>query len=121
MTDEVSATNPNGHNQNMYTNTGPCLLEAAGGLGHQPGQDKFLIVLTDGEPSNGASLTNAVRKINADGKVNIVALGLGEGTKLVEDYFPISLPNIQASELPDVLPELLKDILTNPKKYKLPK
>lgn len=123
MEDEVSGENPGGHNQPSYNDDGPCLLEAAEGLAKQPGSDKFLIVLSDGVPegrrSSSADLTSAVETIQSKGKVNMVALGLGSGTEHVSNYYPTSLPNISAHDLPDVLPALLEDIMENPRKYRI--
>jgi hypothetical protein len=125
MVGEVSNSNPNGHNNANYNDDGPCLAETAAGLSKQPAQNRFLIVLSDGQPegrrSNEDDLTQAVAKIGREGKVNLVALGLGAGTEHVKKFYPVSLPNIQAEQLQEVLPELLKDIIENPGKYRLNK
>ncbi len=123
MDDEVFGKNSGGHNKPSYNDDGPCLLEAAKGLTSQSCQDKFLIVLSDGLPagrrSTSADLETAVKSIRDQRRVHLIALGLGEDTEHVADYYPVSLPNIKAQELPDVLPELLEDIMLHPKKYLL--
>lgn len=122
MLGEVTNSNPDGHNRANYNDDGPCLREAAATLSRQSARNRFLVVLSDGHPAGSRStehdLTVAVSDILAGGKVNLVALGLGPDTEHVKKYYPVSLPNILAEQLSEVLPDLLKDIINNPRKYK---
>jgi len=108
-----------------WTNTGPCLLEASKRLGMQPGKEKFIIILTDGMPGTEEEsfwegeekLHKAVEKILIDTDQNLIGIGIGPDTDLVEEFFPASLPNISVDKLVATLSELIEDIILNPQKY----
>lgn len=118
---EVRDRNPDGHNQRGYNDDGPSLLEASGELEQEPSREKFLIVLSDGQPagrrSTAKDLTNAVTQIQSNTDQKLIALGLGQGTEHVKQFYPASIANIAAKDLPEVLGNLLEDIIKNPARY----
>jgi len=121
MLREVSASNPGGHNINSYNDDGPCLLEASARLAKQGAKEKFLIVLSDGQPagsrSNERDLYRAVKQILTTTDQRLIAIGLGPDTEHVGTYYPFSAPNIQVHQLADRLAALLRDIVLHPDAY----
>jgi hypothetical protein len=122
MPGEVQNRNPGGHNKAGYNDDGPCLEEASNGISKRRAKDKFLIVLSDGEPcgrrSSSSDLIKAVEKIEKAGKINLIGLGLGKGTDHVKRFYPISFPNLNIENLGDELSKILEDIILNPSKYR---
>ncbi|MDO8571150.1 MAG: hypothetical protein Q7R79_00535, partial [bacterium] len=121
MLGEVVNNNPGGHNMRRYNDDGPCLLEASKKLDSRPGKEKILLVLSDGKPegrySSERDLTRAVEKILSTTNQKLIAVGLGEDTEHVTNFYPASIPNVDVTTLPKVLGDLLEDVLTNPQKY----
>ena len=80
------------------------------------------MVLSDGQPAGSHSdehdLENAVESIMTQTDQKLVALGLGRGTEHVAHYYPTSLPNIDARQLPETMGNLLFDLITHPEKYR---
>jgi hypothetical protein len=122
MVDEVYNRNPGGRNQSSYNDDGPCLLEASQGIEALPAKDKFLIVLSDGSPegrrSDADDLTRAVQHILQETKLNLIGVGLGQGTGHVQKYYPTSLPNISVDKLTETLGTLLEEIINHPEKFR---
>jgi hypothetical protein len=117
MIDEASGMNPGGNNNTSTTNLGSAVLSVSADLNHESAKQKFLIVLTDGQPSDPEVLETSMKDILKDNEIKTVALGLGPDTEMVVDYFPTSVPNIRAQDLPNVLGSLLEDIIKNPENY----
>ncbi|MDP3697273.1 MAG: hypothetical protein Q8R55_04590 [Candidatus Taylorbacteria bacterium] len=124
---EVEGLNPGGHNRAGHNNDGPCLLEASKGLEAQPGKEKFLIVISDGYPTGPHNyqtgkgpdeiLTESVNTVLKNTNHKLIALGLGEDTEHVTDFYPTAFPNISAEHLAEIMGDLLKDMILNPQKY----
>jgi hypothetical protein len=121
MLREVRCDNPGGHNQALYNDDGPCLLAASQRLGEHPGEVKVLIVLSDGLPegrhSDASDLRAAVARIVTTDQV-LIGLGIGPGTGHVRDFYPASVADVAAGELPGLLAELLEDVLADPARYR---
>lgn len=128
---EVEGINPGGYNQPGDNHDGPCLLEASKGLEAQPGKEKFLIVISDGQPTGPRDrrankgpdeyLKEAVETILKNTNHKLIALGLGEDTEYVKDFYPTAFPNISAEHLSEIMGDLLKDMIINPEKYSFKK
>lgn len=119
---EVNNTNPGGHNVANYNDDGPCIWEAAEGLNRQSGENKFLLVWSDGNPasykSNKFDLYKAIEMISKKMPgINLIGSGLGMGTEHVADFYPIAIPNIKVTQLAKVFGDLLQDIILHPTKY----
>gem|GEM_PF-825498 len=121
MLREVSASNPGGHNNNNWNDDGPCLLEASARLAKQGAKEKFLIVLSDGQPAGKHSTYNdlhqAVKQILTTTDQRLIAIGLGPGTEHVGTYYPFSAPNIPVSRLAEKLAGLIRDVVIHPDAY----
>lgn len=121
MIAEVGGDNPGGHNRPSYNDDGPCLTEASRGLEQEHAKEKFLLVLSDGNPegrhSNSRDLENAVSEILSTTGQKLVGIGLGSETDHVKKFYPTSLPSIDINALPQVLGDLLEDLIKNPQKY----
>ena len=122
ITLEACDKNPGGNNRSNFNDDGPCLLDASKGLAAEYAKEKFLIVISDGMPdglhSTSEDLTEAVKLILETTNQKLVALGLGEGTEHVKEFYPTSVPNITVKELTGILGGLLEDMIVNPEKYK---
>ena len=62
-------------------------------------------------------LSHIVNEIKNKKIINLIGLGLGSNTEHVSNYYPISLPNITAKDLPIVFAELLEQIIRHPEKF----
>lgn len=122
MEGEVYGSNPGGHNESGYNDDGPCLEEASKDLSDFGGEEQILIVLSDGEPcgrrSTEQDLHRAVAHISHTTEQRLIAVGLGNRTEFVKNYYPASLPNVTMDKLSDVLGGLMEDVILHPEKYK---
>lgn len=113
--------NLNGHNHASNNDDGPCLVEASKSLGEQPNKEKFLLVFSDGQPAGVHStehdLIKAVNDILDKSDQKLIGLGLGRDTQHVTKYYPYALPDINVRQLPEVLGDLLEDMVTHPENY----
>ncbi len=124
---EVEGLNPGGYNRPGDNHDGPSLLEASKGLEAQPGKEKFLVVISDGLPTGpydyragkgpDVYLKEAVEHILKNTNHKLIALGLGEDTEHVKNFYPTAIPNITAEHLAEIMGDLLKDMILNPQKY----
>lgn len=113
--------NPHGHNHASNNDDGPCLADASKSLSEQPNKEKFLMVFSDGQPAGVRStehdLIKTVTDILDQSDQKLIALGLGRGTEHVVRYYPYALPDINVHQLPEVLGDLLEDMVTHPEHY----
>jgi cobalamin biosynthesis protein CobT len=114
MLQEVTSNNSNGNNDGLAVHEASSRLEA------QKGTEKFLIVLSDGSPApvgKGAEpeydLNNVVTTITDKTKQKIIGLGIGPNTDHVSQYYPYSIPNIDAKKLAETLADLLRTIIAD--------
>jgi len=110
MPKEVTNENPGGLNHAKWNDDGYCVDVTARRLAKQTGKEKFLIILSDGEPAPSAAhngdeweLSSIVENIRKEKRTRIVGVGLGTGTEHVRKYYPNSV--------------LFEDILKNPETY----
>jgi hypothetical protein len=121
---ETADGNPGGLNHASYNDDGYCLDASSRRLAAQTGKEKFLIVLSDGEPIPSAAhsgdeweLTSIVEKIRKEKQMRLVGVGLGAGTEHVRKYYPNSVVVESVRDLPRDLAALFEDILKNPETY----
>jgi uncharacterized protein YegL len=88
------------------TDLAGALAYVAANLAKSPYQDRFVFVLSDGEPHDGAAVHNQVARLTRDG-VALVGLGLGAKTEQLAEFFLVSRVNLAAKQLPGVLAQLL--------------
>ena len=99
-----------------YNDDGWALLEAQKRLLIQKQERKFLLVISDGEPAPSSAhqhieLEDAVAEVLKSGDINLIGLGLGEGTEHVKTYYPEALANISAKDLRGSFSRLISEIL----------
>ena len=106
---EVAGHRPGGHNHPQNNDDGPCLLNAYDTLCARPEPTKVLIVISDGRPAGRHSgpddLRAAVARIQQDRRVALSALGLGQGTRHVAEFYPDAHACVPMDALPRVLSE----------------
>jgi cation transport regulator ChaB len=116
---EVYGTNPGGHNNPGDNDDGACLLEASQHLTEQIAKNKFLIVLSDGEPAMDSGkksssqldreLKKAVAEITANTNQKIIGLGLN--SEAVAKYYENHIAGITTEEMVETLGELLREVI----------
>ncbi|MBI4424501.1 MAG: VWA domain-containing protein [Elusimicrobia bacterium] len=82
------------------------------GLERQPGEGRYLIVLTDGEGNGAASgeLEQAVAKAAAQG-VLVIGVGIGDGIRYVQQRYPSHVVEPRVENLPDRVGDLLQRVI----------
>ncbi len=120
----AEVTNSGTHNQASWNDDGYCVDKAARRLAEQPSKDRFLIVLSDGEPVPSDAhqgveweLGKIVREIGARKEVRLAGLGIGPGTEHVKKFYPNSAVVPVVRDLPRALKELFVDMIENPETY----
>ena len=119
------------HNQSGYNNDGFCVDSAAVILREQGGSNKFLVVLSDGQPAGdnlhrvpryagldpNEELVSVVKDISDAGDQYVLGIGLGPGTEHVSDFYRNDLPNVEnipnvnVKKLSEVLADKLKELI----------
>lgn len=102
------------------TDAGWALKQASERLMCQKEAEKFLIILTDGKPSESFDhsgpkydLKKIITGIIKETDQKLVGLGIGEGTGHVEEYYPNSIANIRVEEMSDKLAGVIRDAIAN--------
>jgi hypothetical protein len=116
---EVYGNNPGGHNNPGDNDDGASLLEASKHLTEQIAKNKFLIVLSDGEPAMDSGrkssnqldreLRDAVAEITANTNQKIIGLGLN--SQAVAKYYENHIAGITTEEMVETLGELLREVI----------
>ena len=84
---------------------GPLKCVAAD-LAKSPFHDRFVFVMSDGEPSQEAAVRSQIARLTED-EVALVGLGLGPKTEKLGGFFPVSRVNLATKQLPAVLIDVL--------------
>jgi len=116
---EVYGSNPEGHNNPGDNDDGANLLEASKHLAEQITKNKFLIVLSDGEPAMDSGkksrsqldreLREAVAEIAANTSQKLIGLGLN--SQAVAKYYENHIAGITTEEMVETLGELLREVI----------
>ena len=88
------------------TNLAGALELVAADLANSPFHDRFVFVLSDGNPHDAESVRSMIMRLAGEGIV-LVGLGLGPETQQLAEFFQISRVNLAAKQLPGTLAELL--------------
>lgn len=116
MLKEVSDCSDTGKAQ--YNDDGWALRQASERLAIQKESEKFLVVLSDGKPEESPmhprgkyELSREVRGILENTDQYLIGLGIGLGTGHVSSYYPHSIADVEAKELPKKLATLLRSVI----------
>ena len=103
-----------------FNDDGWALGKAAQRLLKVSATERFLIVLSDGQPAPSAAhsgeefdLPDVINKLMVSKKLKLVGLGIGKGTSHVSEYYPNSISDIEIEKFPKALAELLRTIITD--------
>lgn len=116
---EVYGTNPSGNNIHYDNDDGACLHEASEHLLRQTQKNKFIIIISDGEPlmisgkksqsQLDRELRDAVAEITANTNQKIIGLGLN--SQAVAKYYENHIAGITTEEMVETLGELLRKVI----------
>lgn len=92
------------------------------------GRDNFLITLTDGQPNDSISLKQLLQRIEEEGRIKLVGIGLGPDTEFVGEFYKaaFSIPQVKVDErkrrqgqkdFVEAFVQLLEDMVLHPEKY----
>lgn len=103
---------------------GYAIQESSRRLSKQQVSQKFLIVISDGQPAPSSrhsgpeyDLSTVIHNVTTETDQKLIGLGLGYGTGHVSDYYPNSIANISATEMAEKIGDLLRDIIINYQEY----
>jgi len=128
---EAEVGNNGEHNQASYNNDGYCLDKVSKLLEETESENKFLFVLSDGEPASDSKhhiqgygkstedeeLLTVVKNISEKTNQKLLGIGLGPGTEHVEEFYSKkfknvdNLPNIGVKDLADKLASKLEELI----------
>jgi len=116
---EVYGNSPEGHNNPGDNDDGANLLEASKHLSNQTAKNKFLVVLSDGEPAmasgkkSSSQLDRELREAVAEitGNTNQKLIGLGLNSNAVTEYYENNISGITTEEMVETLGELLREVI----------
>ena len=91
---------------------GPCLLKASEALMEQSVDERFMIVVSDGMPSERDSseqdLRDAIAHLSSDSTpLHLVGIGLGSGTEHVTDFYPDAQASVPVDKFSEVIGGLI--------------
>ena len=92
------------------TNLTAALEWVAKDVGSSPFQDRFVFVLSDGNPNDEDSAREQIAGLVQQG-VSIMGLGVGPDTLTLQELLPVSRVNLSADEVPGALAALLAQSL----------
>ena len=122
MLEEVNDTSDTGKAQ--WNDDGWAVTQASERLAGQKAKEKFLIVLSDGlpiespmHPKNQYPLKKIVDRISSETNEKLIGLGIGKGTKHVEQFYPNSLADVNIDEMADKLADLIREAIANYEKF----
>lgn len=103
-----------------YNDDGWALLQASDRLATQKASEKFLFVLSDGQPEESSQhnqaryeLRSVVNRITEETDQKLIGLGIGRGTDHVEFYYPNSIANISVQEMAGKLAAVIRETIAH--------
>lgn len=99
-----------------YNDDGFAVREVSNRLNKREEKIKILLVLSDGvpEPSNAHAdidLLEVVEKIEEEGKVRIIGLGVGDGTEHVSKFYKENIANVNIHQFAERLADKIKELI----------
>jgi len=122
MLEEVNDLSDTG--KAKWNDDGWALEQASDRLARQKADQKYLIVLSDGQPEESPmhprgkyELGEMIKKVLAETDIRLIGLGIGRDTEHVGTYYPNSIANVQVKEMAEKLAGLIKDVIANYDKF----
>ncbi len=113
-----------GDQKARWNDDGWALTQASDRLAHQKEAEKFLIVLSDGEPIESPihprkqyELSSMVAQIIKNTRQKLIGLGIGPNTEHVRSYYPNSLVSSDVSEMAENLAALIKEAIEHYERF----
>ena len=105
--------------ENLQNYDGKFLRIAADEISHRPEYDKFIIVISDGEPigeddpgDGGEELQDAIDYVQSlHGTPILIGLGIGDGTEHVNRYYANSHANIPVEDITSKISEIIQNLV----------
>lgn len=105
----------------QWNDDGWAVAQASTRLAQQKAKEKFLIVLSDGQPVPSAEhadtryeLGTVVDDVTKRSGQKLIGLGIGPGTQHVERYYPQSIANVGVKEMSTKLAGLVREVIARP-------
>jgi cobalamin biosynthesis protein CobT len=122
MLREVHDTSDTGRAQ--WNDDGWALEQASQRLAKEKAGEKFLIVLSDGQPAESPmhprskyELGKIVRKVMEDTDQKLVGVGIGPGTSHVDTFYPHSIADVTVEDMAEQLADLIREVIVNYDKF----
>lgn len=107
-----------------WNDDGWAIQQASERLDRQRQSEKFLIVLSDGEPAPSAihggaeyDLKTVVQTITSSTHQKILGLGIGPNTEHVARYYPNSLADVSIEQMAETIADVLRDVIERPQTF----
>ena len=103
--------------ENHYNYDGKFLRIVADEISHRPEFDKFIIVISDGEPigendDGEEELQDAIGYVESlYGAPILIGLGIGDGTEHVNRYYENSHANIPVGEITSKISDIIQNLI----------
>lgn len=122
MLEEVNDDSDTG--KARYNDDGWAVSQTSERLAGQKAKEKFLIVLSDGVPEESPMhpksqypLKKIIDRISSETDEKLIGLGIGKGTKHVEQFYPNSLADVNIAEMAEKLADLIREAIANYEKF----
>lgn len=116
MLEEVYDSSDTGKAQ--WNDDGWALKQTSERLAKQKADQKFLIVLSDGEPAESPmhpasryDLETMIKEVLEQTDQKLIGLGIGRGTRHVANYYPNSLADVNIREMATKLADLIEEVI----------
>lgn len=103
-----------------YNDDGWALTSASERLARQKPKEKFIFVLSDGQPAESSDhprsrydLETVIGQITQNTDQKLIGLGIGQGTEHVGDYYPYSVANIGVRQMAESLADVIRQAIAN--------
>lgn len=108
----------------QWNDDGWALEQTSERLNRQKAAEKFLIVLSDGQPVESPrhrqgtyELGRMVQKVLSETNQKLIGLGIGPDTEHVGRYYPNSLADVNIQEMAEKLADLIREVIANYDKF----
>lgn len=111
-------------NEHNETDLGWATEQASETLAKQKADNKFLFTLSDGKmeespkhPRDKYDLKEIINKAKEQTDINIIGLGVGQGTQAMSVFYPKGVANVKVTEMADKLADLIREVVADSDKF----